>query len=275
MNAIARTTRANTIAAASATPVLAVTPSFRGGTLQERLSRLYQIAQRSDYVFASPLGPFFRLGRHYPLPRFVYFGPHTSDSSLRLAFYAGQDHTDLRATTALLHFIERLATTPDLGHGLNLGFFPLIDVAGFLLGDNRNLANASWTWPADDQEEIALLARDVRLSAYHGFVRLESTAADEITVRLRGADGGAGYTGVELLNSADFGDWPVRWEGEPLSSAVHGPLTLAGDLPHAPFELTLAIPAAWGDVEYRQATTEVLRNIIHRHRAFEANAWHI
>ena len=39
----------------------------------ERLTSLYALAQRSRYVFASPLGPFYRDARHYHVPRFVYF----------------------------------------------------------------------------------------------------------------------------------------------------------------------------------------------------------
>ncbi|WP_043588890.1 hypothetical protein [Geminisphaera colitermitum] len=245
--------------------------------IHAHLSRLYRIAQRSDYVFASPLGPFYRGGRHYPLPRFVYFGPHTSDASLRLAFYAGWDHTEPRTTLSLLHFIEHLATQPDIGHGLNLSFFPLVDILGLIHGDDRDLATASWTLPAADHEEIEHLALDVRGTHYHGFVRLETTHDDAITVTLRVPDNDTAYTGVELLNSEDFGAWPVRWEGDASghTAAITGPLSLAEDLPRQPFELTLAIPAGWTDAQHHEAVAHTLRNIILRQRAFEANAWHI
>src|SRR5690606_18549571 len=96
----------------------------------EQLSNLYQLVQRSQFLFASPLGPFHVNGRPFHLPRFVYFGPHASDAALRLAFLAGFDHRDLRPTLAVLRLVEGLALAPDLGQGLNLSFFPLLDVLG-------------------------------------------------------------------------------------------------------------------------------------------------
>lgn len=262
--------------ALSAVPSTSVQSEADGGLLsfQTQLSRLYRIAQRSDYVFASPLGPFFHEGRHYPLPRFVYFGPHTSDSSLRLAFYAGWRHADLRATFSLLHFIERLATQPDIGHGLNLSFFPLADVRGLIQNADRDLNSAAWTLPPAGHEEIELLSVDVRNTHYHGFVRLEITQEDAITVTLRAPDVSHSYTGVELINSEDFGAWPVRWEGQS-TAAITGPLSLAEDLPRQPFEITLAIPAAWTDRQHHDAVAHVLHHFILRQRAFESSAWHI
>ena len=49
--------------------------------LSEYLSKLYALSQRSNYVFGSPIGPFYHRARHLSLPRFVYFGPHTHDES--------------------------------------------------------------------------------------------------------------------------------------------------------------------------------------------------
>ena len=104
----------------------------------EQLDALYGLVQRSNYVFGSPLGPFHWQARTYHVPRFVYFGPDGSDAAVRLAFLAGFDHRDLRGTLALLHFVERLALKPDVGQGLNLSFFPLVDVLGLSgLGEDR------------------------------------------------------------------------------------------------------------------------------------------
>src|SRR5471032_2989574 len=71
----------------------------------EQLATLYALVHSSDCVFGSPLGPFYHQSRHHHVPRFVYFGPHTNEESVRLAFYAGFDRLDLRGTLALLHFV--------------------------------------------------------------------------------------------------------------------------------------------------------------------------
>jgi len=242
-----------------------------------RLSELYGLSQKSHYVFGSPLGPFYHHGRHLHLPRFVYFGPHTHDESLRLAFLAGFDAADLRSSLALAHLIERLAITPDLGQGLNLSFFPLLDVAGLAHGmAARGLPLASWRDAG--VPELNLLEKDARARGYHGYVRLETTGTEEvISVRLRNEVGGSpAASGIELVSSVDFEPWPVRWEADALNSRVSdGPLTVGDDLPLQPFELTLRLPQNWSAELIREATNTILKRFIIRHRALQAYSQHL
>ena len=236
--------------------------------LSEYLSKLYALSQRSNYVFASPIGPFYYRALHLSLPRFVYFGPHTHDESLRLAFLSGFNHQDLRGSLALLQFIEHLVLTPDLGHGLNLSLFPLLDVAGLYHGaKNRHLGAEDWSRPK--VPEIELLGKDARTRGYHGFVIIETVpGGDEITVSLRGTDEAAG---VELISSEDFDPLPVRWEADAFNTALaNGPLTLVDDLPFRPFELTLRVPAEWPTDLHRTVVSSVLKRFILRYRALQA-----
>lgn len=240
----------------------------------ERLTALYALAHRSQYVFASPLGPFYRRARHYHVPRFVYFGPQTSDESLRLAFYAGFDARDLRGTLSLLHFVERLALQPELARGLNLSFFPLTDVAGLIHGDSGGLADASWSYPP--APEIDLLSKDARGRGYYGFVRVETADTDEdvVTIRLRGHALEA--VGVEIISSEDVEPWAVRWVTEPADAIVgDGPLSLADDLPFEPFELALQLPSTWSAEMHREATASILKRFILRYRGFHAYGQHL
>ena len=240
----------------------------------ERLTRLYALAQHSRHVFASPLGPFFSDPRYFHLPRFVYFGPHTSDDSLKLAFYAGLDSADLRGTVSLMQFVERLALTPHLGQGLNLSFFPVADVAGLLRDEPQVLSDHSWVWPS--VPELKLLSLDARSSGYHGFVRVETThdSDDVVTIRLRGHSAEA--LGVELLNSEDVAPWAVRWEAGAFDGPVNdGPLTLSDDLPFQTFEVTLGLPDHWALEQHQAAVSTILTNFIVRYRGFQAHAQHL
>jgi hypothetical protein len=209
------------------------------------------------------------------VPRFVYFGPHTAEESVRLAFYAGFDRRDLCGTLALLHFIERLALAPDLGQSLNVSFFPLVDVLGLLEGRDRALPALDWHAPAEP--ELALLAQDVRTGGYHGFVRVESAGNDDtLSIQLRGFKDGAGFSGeADFINSQDTTPWPVRWETGGPRSAGDGPLSLSDDLPFAPFELTVRVPASWPDEAYRDAVALTLRRFIIRYRSFLAYGQHL
>lgn len=236
----------------------------------EQLADLYNLVERSEFVFGSPLGPIKTDRRSFYLPRFVYFGPNTSDVSLRLAFSAGLDHRDLHSTLALLHLVEQLALKPDIGQGLNLSFFPLIDVLGLAsLALDRGLASANW--PQSSAPEINLLDQDARLSGYHGFVRLETARNQDVpTVRLRFAPNDYLTPDVELVSSDDFEPYAVRWEADTNHTPLDGPLSLAGDLAVPPFELTLRLPSTWSTEQYREATTSILKRFIVRYRGFLA-----
>jgi len=241
----------------------------------EQLAALYDLVQRSQYVFGSPLGPLAARTGSYHVPRFVYFGPHTSDASLRLAFTAGLDHRDLRSTLALLHLVEQLALKPDIGQGLNLSFFPLVDVLGLAgLALDRALASAHWSHT--HAPELKLLEQDARLIGYHGFVRLESAPGQDVaTVQLRFAANDNPTPDVELISSEDFEPFPVRWEADANQHPVDGPLSVADDLPVRPFELTLRLPAAWSPGIYREATASILKRFIIRYRGFIAYGQHL
>jgi hypothetical protein len=234
--------------------------------LGDQLSTLYRLAQKSDYVFGTPLGPFAHAGRHHYVPRFVYFGPHTSEVSPRLAFLAGLDSRDLRPTLALLHLVEELALKPDIGQSLHLAFYPLVDVLGSQTG-SRELSAQGWAAPG--APELELLARESRLRTYHAFIRVESVVGDDVvTLRLRSS--GAAGLGATLVSSEDTDPLPVRWEIEPDPEPAVGPLSLGDDLPFRPLDLTLRVPASWSPEFYREAVASILKRFIVRYRGFLA-----
>ncbi len=256
--------RPATVAHASAS----ATSLSLSAALGEQLSALYTLAQRSDYVFGTPLGPFFQDGRHHYLPRFVYFGPHTSEESPRIAFLAGLDGRDLRPTLALLHLVEELALAPDIGQSLHLAFYPLVDVLGHLPAHaGRELGEQRWSAAA--APELDLLAKEARLRTYHAFVRIESVSADDaITVRIGSTPGS--LASAPYFSSEDTEPYPVRWEIESGPPPAGGPLSLADDLPFRPIDLTLRIPANWSPEYYREAVASILKRFIVRYRGFLA-----
>lgn len=239
----------------------------------DQLSRLYGLAEQSKYVFGTPLGPFFSAGRHHYLPRFVYFGPHTSEESPRLAFLAGLDSRDLRPTLALLHLIEELAIRPDLGQSLHVSFYPLVNVLGHLQAEPaRDLSGERWTDP--HSPEIDLLAKDSRLRTYHAFIRVETGPADDaVTLRLRSSRGGE--LGAPFLSSEDTEPFPVRWEIDAGPAEASGPLSIGDDLPFQPLDLTVRVPADWSPEFYREAVASILKRFIVRYRGFLAYGQHL
>ena len=261
--------RSGTVARASS-PASSLSLS---AALGDQLSTLYGLAQRSAYVFGSPLGPFAHAGQPHYLPRFVYFGPHTSEESPRLAFLAGLDSRDLRSTLSVLNLVEQLAVRPDLGQSLHLAFYPLVDVLGHLRqAGNRELAAQAWTTPS--APEIDLLAKDSRLRTYHAFIRVETGPPDDVvTLRLRTTGGAA--PSVALFSSEDTEPFAVRWEVEQGPVPAAGPLSLGGDLPFRPLDLTLRVPGDWRPEFYREAVASILKRFIVRYRGLLAYGQHL
>jgi hypothetical protein len=245
--------------------------------LQAGLSALYELAQNSRYVFASPLGPIaFGATRAY-LPRFVFFGPNACDESWRVAFIAGLDHRDARASRALVALVARLAANSETGHALNLSFFPLVDIGGLVSGSSdRRLSAAHWGREAPP--EIGLLEQDARARGYHGFVRVETGHTDDelIGVRVRGSFSEAASPDLGLITSEETRSFPVRFEAPSGAGApADGPLSAADDYPVNPFELTLRIPGAWSDDAYQHAAVTLLERFLARYRAFQAYGQHL
>jgi hypothetical protein len=253
--------------------VLPSAVQIHASAFEQRLAALYALSQKSNYIFASPLGPFFQQGRHFHLPRFVYFGPQTHDESVRLAFLSGFDSRNLAVSFAVTDLIEGLAASPEIGQGLNLSFFPLIDVLN-PADTNRELWLANWA--LSHAPEIAGLEKDARARGYHGFVRIDASAEDDlVVVRLR--DGKSSFEQVDLATSEDFEPWATRWEAEEIAghAVKDGPLTLVDDLPVRPFELTIQLPRKWHDGLQRDAAAKILRRVISRQRTLQAYRQHL
>jgi len=265
--------RATVAPAHSVTPFPSASSLSLTAALGDQLSRLYALVQKSSHVFGSPLGPVAHEGRNYQLPRFVYFGPHTSEESVRLAFLGSFDSRDLRATLALLHLVEGLALEPSIGQSLHLAFYPLVDLLGHFGGlPDRALGSAAWTYPSPP--EINTLAQDAKHRAYHGFVRVETAPADEVlTIRLRGPQ--INSDEIEFITSEETDPYPVRFESSHDEPVHDGPLSLGDDLPFRPFEITLRVPGNWPLERYSEAVSSILKRFIVRYRGFLAYGQHL
>jgi hypothetical protein len=251
-----------------------VVPPSSGGLCQ-RLAALQELAQESDYVFGSSLGPFSDGANLHDLPHFIYIGPASSPDTLKLAILAGFGRHDLPATHALLAYVEGLTRRPDVGHGLNLSLFPLVNVLGLGGGaEDRDLTAANWVSSAEP--EIRLLRQDSNLRGYQGFVRVVTTADDAPSAWFRSIPSLlAQSAGVEVFSPDDFHPWPVRFATALAGKVSSGPLSMAEDLPFSPFEIELALPAEWTQARMDQELAVLLKRLFTSYRAFQGYGQHL
>jgi len=237
--------------------------------LTQRLASLPELAQESDYVFGSSLGPFSDGANLHDLPHFIYIGPASSPDTLKLAVLAGFGRHDLPAARAVLAYIEGLTRRPDVGQGLNLSLFPLVNVLGLIGGaEDRDLTAANWVSSAEP--EIRLLRQDSSLRGYQGFVRVVTTADDAPSAWFRSIPSLlAQSAGVEVFSPSDFLPWPVRFEKALAGKVTSGPLSVAEDLPFSPFEIELALPAEWTQFRKDKELSALLKRLFASYRAFQ------
>lgn len=249
--------------------------------LRSAFSDLYGQTANTRQVFGSPLGPVQHGAHAYWLPRFVYFGSDFSDASVRLAVYAGFDGTEVRPTLAVLSLVQRLILRPDLGQGISLSLFPCVNPSGFEAGTRltRGAVDLGAThWNESAAPEIVALANDVRLRAYHGFVRVEAAPVDEIQATLRSGSRAcrAGDAVLVPPTTVESPMFPIRWSwAEPLCAPEVGPLSIADDLLGGPFELVLRVPDSWSEALFGEAVVHVLRRFVVHYRASYAYGIHL
>lgn len=250
----------------------AVVPS---GGLTQRLALLDDLAQESDHVFSAPLGPFSDGTALHYLPHFVHVGPDSTQETFRLAVLAGFGPHDLPVARALLAYVEGLARKSDIGSGLNLSFFPLVNVLGLAGGaEERDLTGANWV--GSEEPEIKLLRQNGRLRGYQGFVRVVTTADDAPSAWFRSIPSLlARSAGIEVFSPDDFKPWPVRFETAFVGKISSGPLSMTEDLPFSPFEIELALPADWAQSRIDQALAALLRRLFLSYRAFQGYGQHL
>src|SRR5580698_6653935 len=198
-------------------------PSAEQGSLSRRASveaakiyasagALYEKASRSDSVFGSPLGPIEGpTGRTF-LPQFVYFGPSSSVDPVRIAVFSGLGGDDIKGSWSLIEWIGALLVNPDIGQGVSVSVFPVVNLLGIQGGAQRPRLQRS-DWHGSQIPEIRLIAENARIRAYQGFIRIEASRDSVPSVVVRTAlKRRAHHSPAEVYASNDFEPWDTRFE---------------------------------------------------------------
>ncbi len=219
----------------------------------DRLARLSPRAERSDSLFAAPLGP----DEHgFYLPRFAVFGSNSSDNDARVSVLAGFAEDDDASSLSAFDLIEASIAAPASIGGVVLDVVPLV---------NRGVGDL-WaaSWVTDERPELALLEREYRRLSPHAVIKLRQGP-------LRIPQGAVrGESLAHWLDGAAHSLLAASWRQEEGDRLVpEGIDGLVADLPFRPLELQLTLgrdPAG---------NAAALRAIVQRIRALLAHGQHL
>jgi hypothetical protein len=232
------------------------------------IGALYEEASASDSVFGSPLGPIEGpVGRTF-LPQFVYFAPDSSIDPVRIGVFGGLSTEDLKGSWALVDWIKALLVRPDIGQGVSVSVFPLVNLTGIRTGlEGAGLQEGDWSGSL--VPEIQLIARNARIRAYQGFIRVESSRDSIPKVVVRTAVNRQTHRSqAERFDSSDFEPWETRLEALGPKSRLAGPLSLSRELNTALFEVVLSLPASWSQSSWSANLLPLLGRLVASYRRF-------
>ena len=247
-------------------------PGCRGRNEAARIyssaSALYEEASASDSVFGSPLGPIEGPGQRIFLPQFVYFGPGSSIDPVRIAVFGGLGREDLKGSWSLIDWIKVLLVQPDIGQGVSVSVFPIVNLDAIQGGtDSVGLRDSDWV--KSRTPEIRLIADNAKVRAYQGFIRIEAStdSAPSVVVRMA-VKRRAHRSSAEVFTSSDFEPWETRFETLGHESELSGPLSLSRLLESAVFEVTLSVPASWAQSKWSSNLVPLLGRLVASYRRF-------
>jgi hypothetical protein len=245
--------------------------SRRAGAEEARIyastGALYEEASASDSVFGSPLGPIEGPNGRTFLPQFVYFGPDSSIDPVRIAVFGGLSKDDFKGSWSLIDWIKALLVHPDIGRGVSVSVFPIVNL--FTTQGGAETALQDGDWFGSRVPEIRLITENAKTRSYQGFIRVESSRDSVPNVVVRTAvNRRAQHSLAEVFASSDFEPWETRFETLGPKSKLYGPLSLSRELNTALFEVVLSLPASWSQSAWSSNLLPLLGRLVASYRSF-------
>jgi hypothetical protein len=229
---------------------------------------LYEEASASDSVFGSPLGPLEGPNGRTFLPQFVYFGPDSSIDPVRIGVFGGLSGEDLKGSWSLIDWIKALLVHPDIGRGVSVSVFPIVNLSGIHSGaGGAGLRDNDWF--GSPTPEVRLISQNARIRSYQGFIRIEASRDLVPNVVVRTAvNRRTQRSHAEIFASSDFEPWETRFETLGNKSKLLGPLSLSRVLNTALFEVVLSLPSSWSQSSWNASLLPLLGRLVASYRSF-------
>ena len=257
-------------------------PVGRDNAVDRLLAPLVEHAgQANSRLRYSPVGDFHHGSCRYRLPRFIFQGPPSGGSTIRLALFAAIHGDEPEGAVALRDFLLQLTREPQLAEGYEIYAYPVCNPSGFEDGTRCSRAGFDLNrefWHGSKQPEVYYLERELGVHQFAGLVALHGDdTAEGAYAYVRGATPTEALARPALAAAARFlplasGDiidgFPAR-DGL-ISQCYEGVLSNPAELKPLPFEIIFETPQTFAATEQVTATTAALGAILREYRQFIA-----
>ncbi len=235
-----------------------------------------------EHLFFSEIGSFRHGKEAYSIPRFVFLGPGTDDSPVRIAIFAAIHGDEPETGFAALEFLTRLLEEPERARGYQLFVYPICNPSGIQAGTRHSHAGLDLNrefWKGSAQPEVYYLERELGVLAFQGVISLHADdTANGVYAFVRGATLTEALARPALEAAEAF---LPRATGEVIDNfpaqdaLIHhycyeGVLTNPSELNPVPFEIIFETPHLADSELQVEATIAALDRILEEYRPFLA-----
>lgn len=261
-----------------------MTPMVMFNTIQpaeklypHKLRRLYwpflALAEACREVVGTVAGAFESQGNRYTVPRFVYRGPATKSTPIRLGLFALIHGDEPAGAFGLQRFLQELADDPAPAMGYELAVYPLCNPTGYEDGTRHNRAGLDLVrefWRGSTQPEVRIIEDELTQERYDGIIAVHT---DDTSDGLNGSTQGRVLNGYLLAPAlrASAHVLPINPDGQIdglaaeerlIENGLEGILArLPGQKPR-PFEIVFKTPAAAPPVRQAEAVSCALQTVL-------------
>ena len=229
----------------------------------------------------SPVGEFDHGTCRYQLPRFVFQGPPSGGSTIRLGVFAAIHGDEPEGAVALRDFLLGLSRDPQLAQGYEVYAYPVCNPSGF--EDNTRCSRAGYDlnrefWRGSEQPEVYYLERELGVHQFAGLVALHRDDTSEgVYAFVRGATLTEALAKPALAAAAQFlplasGEIIDGFKAQNglISQCYEGVLSNPPELKPLPFEIIFETPQTFATTAQTAAATAALGAILREYRHFIA-----
>jgi hypothetical protein len=239
--------------------------------IQKLLEPLLELAENSDYLIAGSVGEFLAREDLFQIPRFTFIGPSGGGDTIRLGIFAAIRGDEPEGSEALVEFLERLESKPQIARGYHLYVYPICNPTGFIAQTRNNSSGEDLSkhfWRGSSQPEIYYLEREIGVLRFQGVISLH--VRNQLDAFVLGTES-------EILNR-DVIHPAIQATQRRLSASVSGTepgkdlpksfLTVGDELDPVPFELQFGIPRNLPELLRVNGTIHLLNSILDSYHSF-------